>query len=143
MYNKAILLGRLTADPELKTTQNGTAVTSFSVACDRSYQEKGQDRKCDFIPCVAWRQTAEFITRYFKKGSPILIEGEIQVRSYDKNGETRYITEVIVDRVSFTGSKGGSDSPSDIKEKPAREAANGAGTAAAAAVTAADEEYPF
>ncbi|MCM1335086.1 MAG: single-stranded DNA-binding protein [Bacteroides sp.] len=104
MYNKVILLGRITQDLELKTTQSGVSVLSFSVAVDRRYQTKGEERKADFINCVAWRNEAEFISRYWSKGRPILVEGELQTRSYiDKNNITRYVTEVIVDRASFTG----------------------------------------
>ena len=88
MLNCAIIMGRLTADPELKTTQSGISVTSFSVAVDRNYTPKGQERQTDFINVVAWRQTAEFVTRYFHKGSMIAIEGSIQTRKYqDRNGQ--------------------------------------------------------
>ena len=140
--NIVTLIGRLTAAPELKTSKSGVAVTTFTVACDRAYQEKGADRKCDFIPCVAWRQTAEFVTRWFQKGSPIFVVGELQTRDYtDKDGIKRYVTEIIVDKVSFTGAKSGSDSS---EGNPARETAKGAGSAAAAAMTeAVDDEYPF
>ncbi|MCR4781024.1 MAG: single-stranded DNA-binding protein [Ruminiclostridium sp.] len=106
MFNKVIMLGRVTQDLELKTTQSGVAVLSFSIAVDRRFQTKGEEKKSDFFNCVAWRQEAEFISRYWTKGRPILVEGELQNRSYvDKNGATRYITEIIVDRASFTGDK--------------------------------------
>lgn len=104
MYNKVILLGRITRDLELKTTPSGVLVLSFSVAVDRKYQAKGEERKSDFFNCVAWRDLAEHIARHWTKGKPILVEGEFQNRDYaDKNGVKRIITEVIVDRVSFTG----------------------------------------
>ena len=80
MYNRAIILGRLTADPELKQTPSGVSVVSFSVAVDRRYSPKGGEKQVDFLAVVAWRQTAEFICRYFSKGNPILVEGEIQTR---------------------------------------------------------------
>lgn len=106
MYNKVIMLGRITQDLELKTTPNGVSVLQFSIACDRRYQTKGEEKKSDFFNCVAWRNEAEFISKYWSKGRPILIEGELQNRSYDdKNGVKRYVTEIIVDRATFTGDK--------------------------------------
>ena len=108
MYNKVILMGRITKDLEIKTTPAGVNVLSFSIAVDRSYQAKGEERKTDFINCIAWRQTADFISRFFSKGSMILIEGELQNRSFkDKNGNDRQVTEVIVSSASFTGEKRG------------------------------------
>lgn len=106
MLNTAILMGRLTKDPELRTTQNGTSVTSFTVAVDREYVRQGEERQTDFINVVAWRQTAEFVSRYFKKGSMIAVQGSIQTRNYeDRNGNKRTAVEVIADKVSFCGSK--------------------------------------
>ena len=106
MINTVALMGRLVYEPELKTTQSGISVLSFVVACDRSYQSQGQERQADFIDCVAWRQTAEFISRYFHKGSMIAIEGSIQTRNFtDKNGNNRKAVEVVCDNVSFCGSK--------------------------------------
>lgn len=100
MLNKVILQGRLTADVELKSTQNGVSVCSFTLAVDRSYGEK----KADFINCVAWRNTAEFIAKYFGKGKMLIAVGELQVRQYQtQNGEKRYATEVIVNEVNFAG----------------------------------------
>ena len=101
--NKAIIAGRLTAAPELKTTTSGLSVTSFTVAVDRRY---GKDKQTDFINCVAWRQTAEFITKYFVKGSAICIVGSIQTRKYtDKNGNNRIAVEVLADEATFVESK--------------------------------------
>lgn len=106
MYNKIIILGRITHDLELKTTQSGVPVLTFSVAVDRQYQEKGKDKRVDFFNCVAWRNDAEFIARFWSKGRAILIEGEMQSRKYtDKNNIERQLWEVIVDRASFTGEK--------------------------------------
>lgn len=106
MINSVVLMGRLTADPELKTTPNGTSVTSFSVAVERNYAPKGQERETDFINVVAWRQTAEFICRYFGKGQMIAVEGSIQTRKYqDKKGNNRVSVEVVANQVSFCGSK--------------------------------------
>lgn len=104
--NIVCLLGRLTADPELRQTQSGIATTSFSVAVDRSYTPKGQDKQADFINCVAWRQTAEFITRYFHKGQRIALHGSLQTRSYtDREGNKRTVYEVVADRVFFAEGK--------------------------------------
>lgn len=104
--NIVALTGRLTADVELKTTPSGVSVCSFSLAVDSKYQKQGEERKASFINCVAWRNTAEFINKYFKKGSMIGIEGEIQTRNYtDKDGKNRKVTEIIVNNASFCGSK--------------------------------------
>ena len=105
MFNLVVLTGRLTADPELKTTPNGISVTTFSIAVDRRYRS-GEERQTDFINIVAWRQSAEFITKYFKKGSLIGIEGSIQTRRYqDKNGNNRTAFEVVANNVQFVESK--------------------------------------
>lgn len=104
-FNKVILMGRLTANPELKQTQSGIAVTSFSLAVDRK-GKTGEDKVCDFISIVAWRQTAEFICKYFKKGSAILVCGELQTRSWtDNNGNKRSTTEVVANEVYFCEAK--------------------------------------
>lgn len=104
--NNVSLMGRLTQNPELKTTQNGTRVTSFSLAVDRKYTPKGQERKTDFITCVAWRVSAEFISKWFRKGDMIGITGEIQTRNYeDKNGNKRTAVEVVIDNAYFCGKK--------------------------------------
>lgn len=104
--NKAILMGRLTRDPELRYTSNQIAACSFTVAVDRRYRSQDGTTQADFIPCVAWRQTAEFVSKYFTKGSRILVTGSIQVRSWDdKDGQRRYTTEVVVDEAEFCESK--------------------------------------
>lgn len=100
--NNATIMGRLTADPELRTTDSGLSVTSFCVAVDRPMTKD----KTDFIDCVAWRQTAEFVTRYFHKGSMIAVQGAIQTRNYDdKNGNKRTAVEIVAGNVSFCGEK--------------------------------------
>ncbi len=110
--NKVILGGRLTADPELKMTASGIPMTNFSIAVNRRFQSKSQDgqqqsQQADFINCIAWRSTAEFITRYFRRGSSICVTGSIQTRSWtDQQGQKRYSTEVIVDEAMFVDSKG-------------------------------------
>lgn len=106
MLNVAVIMGRLVADPELRHTQSDLAVTSFRVAVDRSYQKAGAERQTDFIDVVAWRHTAEFVCRYFQKGSMIAVQGSIQTRNYeDKNGNKRTSVEIVASEVSFTGSK--------------------------------------
>lgn len=105
MFNLVVLTGRLTADPELKTTPNGISVVSFSIAVDRRYRT-GEERQTDFINIVAWRSSAEFISKYFKKGNLIGIEGSIQTRRYtDKNGNNRTAFEVVANNVQFVESK--------------------------------------
>ena len=115
MLNIAVIMGRLTAEPELKTTQNGISVCSFTVAVERNYSNGGE-RQTDFINCVAWRQTAEFISRYFHKGSMIAINGSIQQRQYtDKNGNKRSAFEILVDNANFCGSKAESGNAADVQ----------------------------
>lgn len=104
MLNRVILMGRITQDLELRQTPNGISVLTFNIAVDRGYSKQGEDRQTDFITCVAWRQSAEFISRYFGKGRMIAIEGSLRTRTYDdKNGTKHYVTEVYVDNASFTG----------------------------------------
>lgn len=145
--NKAILGGRLTADPELKQTPNGVAVCSFTLAINRRFAREGEQQQADFINCVAWRQTAEFISRYFHKGSSLCIAGNIQTRSWtDNNGQKRYATEVVVDEAMFVDSKsegGQAQQPGYIPE------AYGAPTFSAGADTPnfeeikTDDDLPF
>ena len=106
MLNNVTLMGRLVADPELRQTASGVSVVSFRLAVERNYVPQGQERQADFISCVAWRQTAEFIGKYFGKGRMIAVEGSLQSRNYeDKNGQKRTAIEVIVDRAHFTGER--------------------------------------
>lgn len=115
--NKVILGGRLTANPELKYTKTDAPVTSFTIAVDRKYS-KDSEKKADFITIVAWRQTAEFICKYFLKGSAIIICGELQTRSWkDADGKNRYITEVVASEVSFAESKKNSGTNSSPTEE--------------------------
>ncbi len=148
MLNCAIIMGRLTADPELRTTPNGISVTSFSVAVDRSYQKAGTERQTDFINVVAWRQTAEFVSRYFHKGSMIAIQGSIQTRNYeDKNGNKRTAVEIVADNVSFCGSKAesGTGAAPVAQATPAAPAAPAFSTAGADDFSSmdVDDELPF
>lgn len=131
-FNKAILGGRLTATPELKTTPSGLMVTTFSLAINRRPQKDQTEQKADFINCVAWRGTAEFICKYFTQGSSICVTGSIQTRSWtDNNGNKRYTTEVIVDEANFVDSKCDNNAPSYSAEAPEFE------------TISADEPLPF
>ena len=104
-FNKVILIGNMTADPELKQTQTGVSVSSFSIAVNRRFKGENGQQECDFINIVTWRQQAEFVCKYFRKGNPILICGQIQTRSWtDNQGQKRYATEVVADEVSFVAS---------------------------------------
>ena len=104
--NKVILMGRLTKDVEMRQTPNGIAVARFAIAVNRRFKNANGEYDVDFINCIAWRKTGEFISRYFQKGSMIAVVGSIQTRSWDGNdGKKQYATEVIVDEVYFTGSK--------------------------------------
>ena len=112
MLNKVILMGRLTRDPELRRTGSGTAVTSFSLAVDRDFKSQGGDKETDFIDIVAWRNTAEFVSKYFTKGRMAVVEGRLQIRDWtDRDGGKRRSAEVIAENVYFGDSKreGGSD----------------------------------
>jgi single-strand DNA-binding protein len=108
-FNKVILIGNMTADPELRKTPSGVSVTSFSIAVNRRFTKQDGQQQTDFINIVAWRQTAEFVARYFNRGKPILICGQLQTRSWtDQNGQKRYTTEVVADEVAFVENKSAS-----------------------------------
>lgn len=136
MFNKVILMGRITHDPELKVTPNGVNVCSFGIAVDRRFQTKGEEKKTDFFNIVTWRQTAEFVSKYFSKGKLILVEGELQTRQYtDKNGQNARVVEVVADQVSFTGEK---------KPEIGEPSSDSSPQAAPADFSAADnDDYPF
>ena len=106
MLNKVFIMGRLTRDPELRRTQNGTPVTSFSLAVDRDFKSQGGEKETDFIDVVAWRSTAEFVAKYFTKGRMAVVEGRLQIRDWkDKDGNNRRSVEVIADDIQFVDSK--------------------------------------
>lgn len=138
--NKVILIGHLTANPELKNTPGGVSVTSFAIGVARRYTKQGEQPTTDFINIVAWRTTAEFICKYFRKGQAICICGNIQTRSYTQNGEKRYATEVVADEATFVEKKaseagaprGTSPSPAMAENFPAE-----------FADVTDDEELPF
>ena len=113
--NKVILIGRLTRDPEAKTTQQGTPVTRFTVAVNRKFKNADGGYDADFINCVAWRGTAEFVSKYFTKGKQIAVVGSIQTRPYEVEGQKRTATEVNADEVEFVGAKADTN---EVKQQP-------------------------
>lgn len=137
MVNNVVIMGRLVRDPELRQLDNGTSVTSFSVAVDRNYVDKTtNERQADFLNVVAWRQTADFVCKYFHQGDMIAIEGSLQSRKYtDKDGNNRVAIEIVANNVSFCGGKNGGNAN-----------ANTAGTSATMVANAPSEdndELPF
>lgn len=119
MLNVAILMGRLVADPEIRHTPNDIAVTSFTIAVDRSYVKSGAERQADFIDIVAWRATAEFVCKYFRKGQMIAVQGSIQTRSYtDKDGNKRKAFEILAEKVDFADSKQEKKGVADVQYTP-------------------------
>ena len=134
MLNVVAIMGRLVADPELRTTQSGTNVCSFRIACDRNFARQGEQRQADFIDIVAWRQQAEFVSKYFQKGSMIAIAGSLKTRqNQDKNGNNREAFEIVANNINLAGPKssnagGGANcyqnaAPSYQNAAPARPAA--------------------
>ena len=149
-FNKVILIGNMTADPELKQTQTGTSVCSFSIAVNRRFSKNDQGQTVDFINIVAWRQSADFVCRYFKKGNPILVCGQLQTRTWtDNQGQKRYATEVIADEVSFVAPAGGAapagNAPQGDAYTPAAYGAPAFNTAGSANFEEipSDESLPF
>ena len=131
MLNKCFLLGRMTKDPEIRRTNGGTAVTSFTLAVDRDFKSNGE-KETDFIEVVAWRNTAEFVSKYFSKGRMAIVEGRLQIRDWtDKNGNKRRTAEVVADNVYF------GDSKKENKEEPEYKQAD------LAEISEEDGELPF
>lgn len=150
MLNQVSLMGRLTADPELRHTPNDVAVTTFTVAVNRSYVKQGAERQADFIDVVAWRNTAEFVCRYFKKGQMIAVTGSIQTRNYqDREGKNRKAVEVVADNVYFTESRNSTSGASgnspayDPVEEQEKNTSYSAGSVDDFTVVANDEDLPF
>lgn len=151
MLNKIVLMGRLTRDPELRRTQSGVAVTSFSLAVDRDFKTQGGEKETDFIDVVAWRQSAEFVAKYFAKGRMAVVEGRLQIRAWqDKDGNNRRTAEVVADNVYFGDSKpGGSSGGSTFNDTPAYSAPAGGYAAPVgggndfAEIDEGDGELPF
>lgn len=148
MLNQVALMGRLTADPELRHTTSNIPVTTFTIAVNRSYVKQGAERQTDFIDIVAWRTTAEFICKYFKKGQMMAVDGSIQTRTYtDKEGKNRKAFEIIANNVYFTESKTPNSSGASGFDRPAEPALPEAGFSAGEnddfAVIADDDDLPF
>lgn len=147
-YNKVILVGRIVADPELKQTQNGVTVTNFTIAVDRQYS-RGEEKQTDFPTIIAWRSLAEFICKYFKKGSAILIEGELQTRSWtDQQGNKRFATEVVAAEARFCEPKKNSETNNASHNQNAAQGQNfGSGSYVPADYifppNAGDDDLPF
>lgn len=143
MINCIVLMGRLTADPELRTTQSGVSVTRFSIAVDRNYSDQNGERTADFIDIVAWRQQADFVCKYFHKGSMIAVQGALQTRKYeDRNGNKRTAYEVVANQISFTGSK---EEGGGQKKEPAQTVTSysNAGADDFKNVVGDDDDFPF
>ena len=147
MLNKVFIMGRLTRDPELRRTQSGTAVTSFSLAVDRDFKSQGGEKETDFIDVVAWRSTAEFVAKYFTKGRMAVVEGRLQIREWkDKDGNNRRSAEVVADNIYFGDSKrdgAGSDYAAPAYGAPAGGYAAPMGGSAFAEIDEEDGDLPF
>lgn len=116
--NRVILVGRITKDPEIKSTQSNIAVVTFTLAVNRQFADQSGEKQADFIQCVVWRKQAENLARFVRKGALLGVEGRIQTRQYEADNGTRYVTEVVCDSVQFLESKG------DTTEQPVREEQN-------------------
>ena len=141
MLNKILIMGRLTRDPELRRTGIGTAVTSFSLACDRDFKSQSGEKETDFIEVVAWKNTAEFVSKYFSKGRMAVVEGRLQIRDWtDKAGNKRTTAEVVADNVYFADSK---RSESDDNQKENFNALSGRLSDDFVPISEEDGEIPF
>ena len=147
MFNKAILIGRLTVEPELRQTPSGVYLVNFQIAVDRRFKSRDGERQADFITIVCWRQQAEFVAKYFHKGDPIGIEGSIQTRNYeDRQGNKRTAVEVVADNVFFVGGRSSSASaaPAPAQNAPAAApAAYSSGSASDFEEVEIDNDLPF
>ena len=151
MLNKIFIMGRLTRDPELRRTQSGTAVTSFSLAVDRDFKSQSGEKETDFIDVVAWRSTAEFVAKYFTKGRMAVVEGRLQIRPWtDKDGNNRRSAEVVADNIYFGDSKrdsagdmGGYSAPAYTAPAGGYSAPVGGGSSGFAEIDEEDGDLPF
>ena len=151
MLNKIFIMGRLTRDPELRRTQSGTAVTSFSLAVDRDFKSQSGEKETDFIDVVAWRSTAEFVAKYFTKGRMAIVEGRLQIRPWtDKDGNNRRSAEVVADNIYFGDSKrdsagdmGGYSAPAYTAPAGGYSAPVGGGPSGFAEIDEEDGDLPF
>ena len=142
MLNKVILMGRFTRDPELRSTPQGVSTCSFSIAVDRNFARQGEERKADFINCVAWRQTGEFVSKHFTRGRMAVVSGRLQMRSWtDKDGNKRRTAEIIADNVYFGDSK--KDGEDAASSAPKTTAAAPVYSAPAATNDSDDSGLPF
>ena len=140
--NKVLLIGRLTKDPELRYTQSGTAVASFTLAVNRRFSNQSGEREADFINCVAWQKSAEFVANYFRKGQQMALEGRLQVRSYDGNdGQRRWVTEVVAEQIEFVGSK--NENGSDRQDYQNNNASAGSSLGLGEEIVFDDNDLPF
>ena len=142
MLNCAVIMGRLTSDPELKKTPSGVSVVRFNVAVDRNYAKQGEEKKTDFLKIVVWRQAAEFVCRYFSKGSMIAVQGAIETGSYEKDGVKHYTFEIKADNVSFCEGKK-SDGQSNNSPQAEPQATESAFNANDFTALADDDDLPF
>ena len=151
MLNKIFIMGRLTRDPELRRTQSGTPVTSFSLAVDRDFKSQSGEKETDFIDVVAWRATAEFVAKYFTKGRMAIVEGRLQIRPWtDKDGNNRRSAEVVADNIYFGDSKrdsagdmGGYSAPAYTAPAGGYSAPVGGGSSGFAEIDEEDGDLPF
>ena len=151
MLNKIFIMGRLTRDPELRRTQSGTPVTSFSLAVDRDFKSQSGEKETDFIDVVAWRSTAEFAAKYFTKGRMAIVEGRLQIRPWtDKDGNNRRSAEVVADNIYFGDSKrdsagdmGGYAAPAYTAPSGGYSAPVGGGSSGFAEIDEEDGDLPF
>lgn len=151
MLNKIFIMGRLTRDPELRRTQSGTAVTSFSLAVDRDFKSQSGEKETDFIDVVAWRSTAEFVAKYFTKGRMAIVEGRLQIRPWtDKDGNNRRSAEVVANNIYFGDSKrdsagdmGGYSAPAYTAPAGGYSAPVGGGSSGFAEIDEEDGDLPF
>ena len=142
MINRVILVGRITKDPELKSTQSNVSFVNFTLAVNRQFADQSGERQADFIQCVVWRRQAENLNQYIRKGALLGIEGRIQTRTYEVDGNTRYITEVVCDSVQFLESRGDSGSNDDYSQ-PEPASSNNDEFYETSKKLAAEEDLPF
>lgn len=144
MLNVAVLMGRLTGDPEIRVTPDGKKVASFSVACDRDFKNRDGERQTDFLNIVAWEKTAEFLEKYFHKGDLISIEGRIQARQYqDRNGNNRTAVEIVARNVFFAGGKKDTEGTQKMNPAPQKQASFEPVKDDGFAIIDDDEDLPF
>jgi single-strand DNA-binding protein len=143
MLNVICLMGRLVADPELKHTPGNIPVCSFRIAVDRNYAPKGEERQADFINVVAWRERAEFIAKYFTKGSMIALEGNLQSRQYEKDGQKRTAYEVVANAVHFAGDKRPQNGTETRSEEPQTASFSSADSGDFQEIESGEDDLPF